>query len=524
MDRALEDRVRKQNWVERHSLAFPLLVFALSIALVISSAYVAEVAERDAMKQLLATQAVEFKQSILREEAAYGATLQIGALFLSHVAVTPDEFQQFVQAASLSIDPDGARGLGWAPLTRDDDGERINSVPIEYLSPMDQPNQNAIGFDMYSEKARRDAIDIAAATGIPTATAPVVLTQDVAAGRKPGFLIYKPVPSNEGLPKGMVYAAFQGERFLRAQLRTMLNPPDYAALYDQGKNGVALLAEFGDRRRNLLTRSAEMKFGNRQWVLVIGREPPALLSAKTLLLILFGLTVSALLLFISRMAVRAAMRDKAAYEWQSRQLQIRNTLNRELNHRVKNTLANVLSILALTRRRSTSLDEFADGLAGRIHALSATHNLLTQSEWSNANIREVFEAELAPYLHGSGPIITLSGPDIDLAPNTALTLGLAVHELATNASKYGALSTAEGLVHISWSMVDPDNVAVIWSEAGGPKVSTPTMRGFGLELLENIVSEELSNSVRIEFKEQGLRCQLTVPVRPLPSFQSLSQQ
>ena len=121
------------------------------------------------------------------------------------------------------------------------------------------------------------------------------------------------------------------------------------------------------------------------------------------------------------------------------QASIRNSLTRELNHRVKNTLANVLSIIALTRRRSTSLDDFADGLDGRIRALSATHDLLTQSDWGATLVRAVVQAELRPYAHDADHAVEMQGPDVQLAPNDALSLGLAMHELATNASKYGAL-------------------------------------------------------------------------------------
>lgn len=516
MDRTLEERVRKQNWVESNSRLFPLLVFTLSILAVIGIAIASEASERAGARRLLAAQAHEFQESIMRQETAYDAVLQIGALYLARTDVTAAEFEELVRAASTSINLHGARGIGWA-TSKGDGKAGVASAVITYLSPMDAANRSALGFDMYSEPTRRAAIDRAVLTGKPTITAPVVLMQDMTAEKKPGFLMYKPVGGRGVPPKGLVYVAFQGEKFLHSQMRALSHPPEYAALYDGTIADANLLAEFGDREASQFTQTVRLQFGNKEWRMVVGNAPPSMLSPATLWIILVGLFVSGLLLFITRMAVKAAIRDRSAFEWQYRQLQIRHTLNRELNHRVKNTLANVLSILALTRRRSSSLDEFADNLTARIRALSATHGLLTQSEWSNANIRDVFEAELAPFLGGEGPVITLFGPPINLSPNVALSLGLAVHELATNAAKYGALSASDGHVAISWQVVTDERAEIIWLESGGPPVVPPSDRGFGLELLESIVAQEMSES-RIEFRPTGLYCRLTLPIRPLPDF------
>lgn len=514
MDRTLEERVQKQGWVESNARTFPLLVFACSIILVMVAALASEAAQRIDAGYRLASQATEFRESIKRQETAYDAALQIGALYLSRTEVSAEDFEALVRAASGSINLNGARGIGWASL-RSTPRAGVTSTVITHLSPSDAANRRAIGFDMYGEAKRRTAIDRAIATGKPTMTGPVILVQDMGYRDKPGFLLYQPVMREDGSPKGLIYVAFQGEKFLQSQLKALSHPPDYAALYDGSLGDAHLLAEYGESASNGFTQSTHLQFGNKDWLLVVGGAPPAMLAASTLWIIFAGLVLSGLLLFITRMIVKAAMRDRAAFEWQYRQLQIRHTLNRELNHRVKNTLANVLSILALTRRRSTALDEFADSLTARIRALSATHGLLTQSEWSNANIRDIFEAELSPFLGGEGPAITLAGPPIDLSPNVALSLGLAVHELATNAAKYGALSAAGGQVTISWKMVGADKAEITWQESGGPPVHEPSERGFGLELLESIVAQEMSES-RIEFRPTGLYCSLTVKVRPLP--------
>ena len=190
----------------------------------------------------------------------------------------------------------------------------------------------------------------------------------------------------------------------------------------------------------------------------------------------------------------------------------------ELNHRVKNTLANVLSIAALTRRRSKDIDDFTDSLTARIRALSATHDLLSQSDWGFAALGDVVASELAPYMEGSESHVEMSGPDIKLAPNDAMSLGLAIHELATNAAKYGALSVGEGRVHVDWALISHDLATIRWREEGGPPVTEPVKRGFGRDLIEKIVAHELKSQVNLEFKPGGVECELKVPVRVSRDF------
>jgi two-component sensor histidine kinase len=204
--------------------------------------------------------------------------------------------------------------------------------------------------------------------------------------------------------------------------------------------------------------------------------------------------------------------------WFEQQISIRDSLTRELNHRVKNTLANVLSILALTKRRATSLDEFTERLEGRIRALSATHDLLTNSQWGSTPVRSVISAELAPYSRNLGPVIEMHGPHVELAPNDALSLGLAIHELATNAAKYGALGQPGGKLTIEWTRIGEDLARISWREDGGPPVPAQRTRGFGMELIERIVANELQNPVEMDFHPDGVRCTLTVPVRKSNPF------
>jgi two-component sensor histidine kinase len=257
----------------------------------------------------------------------------------------------------------------------------------------------------------------------------------------------------------------------------------------------------------------ELRLANRPMILEVTSLSTASLSTISMVVLLFGLAVAILLMLVARLLTKQMLEDQRALAWFAEQNSIRNSLTRELNHRVKNTLANVLSIVTLTRRRSKTLDEFADGLDGRIRALSATHDLLTQSDWGTTPIGAVVAAELAPYTRAEDDVLEMSGPPVELAPNDALSLGLALHELATNASKYGALSVPGGRVSVQWSLIEDNLARIDWGESGGPQVAAKRPRGFGTDLIEKIVAHELRNPVDLTFAPEGVRCTLKVPVR-----------
>ncbi len=178
----------------------------------------------------------------------------------------------------------------------------------------------------------------------------------------------------------------------------------------------------------------------------------------------------------------------------------------ELNHRVKNTLAFVQAIAWQTFRPSGAAREAVEAFEGRLAALSSAHDVLTQQSWEAAPILEIVSRAAAPHHAGDGRF-TAQGPALDLEPKRAVALGLAIHELATNAVKYGALSTPEGRVCVQWTR-EAERLRLVWQETGGPAVAEPTRRGFGARLLEQGLAEELRGAVRLEFRPEGLVCVL----------------
>jgi two-component sensor histidine kinase len=195
-------------------------------------------------------------------------------------------------------------------------------------------------------------------------------------------------------------------------------------------------------------------------------------------------------------------------------LKQKEVLVAELNHRVKNTLATVQSIARQTLRGAPDLPAFGRSFDERLMALSSTYGLLTETDWAAAGLMDLLKAELAPYLHDDGSRVRLAGPAIDLPPGLALSFGLVVHELTTNAAKYGALSTGSGQVEVAWSLTgaaSASRLRLVWSEKGGPSVSPPQRLGFGTRLITTSF-ERVGGSVQFAHPESGVRCTIEVPV------------
>ncbi|HEU4959959.1 MAG TPA: HWE histidine kinase domain-containing protein [Sphingomonas sp.] len=186
----------------------------------------------------------------------------------------------------------------------------------------------------------------------------------------------------------------------------------------------------------------------------------------------------------------------------------RALLIHELNHRVKNTLAIVQSLAWQTLR---GLDEHKV-FQGRLEALSGAHDLLTRTQWQDAELAAVIERALAAWRNGRGHI-TLVGPRVRLSPKRAVTVAMAMHELATNAGKYGALSATEGTVAICWTVEGaPPRLQLIWRESDGPPVEPPTRRGFGTRMIEKALAYEFGGTARLDYLPDGLVCTIDAPL------------
>lgn len=188
-------------------------------------------------------------------------------------------------------------------------------------------------------------------------------------------------------------------------------------------------------------------------------------------------------------------------------------LIRELNHRVKNTLASVQAIVHQTLRTAKDPAAFTDAFTARLAALSQSHDVLTRNDWAGALVSDIAVEQLSPYGRGVEGRFRLSGPDVTLSPNRAVTLGMVMGELATNAAKYGALSDG-GTVEVTWSPHDVEQakwLRLVWTERGGPPVRAPDTQGFGTRLIERSV-QGLGGVARMGFNAGGISCEIDFPL------------
>jgi|SRR6266851_374701 len=199
------------------------------------------------------------------------------------------------------------------------------------------------------------------------------------------------------------------------------------------------------------------------------------------------------------------------------ELELRTTKERlhELQHRVKNILATVSALATRMLRDAPSVDGFSNAFLGRLRAMAATHELLSQANWTGAELRQLLETTLRGQNPNAGAI-HIDGPGVLLTPAAASTLGMVVYEMATNAAKYGALSSARGRIEIDWTVArDPagDRLGLCWTELAGPPVPAAIADGFGVAFIKGGVEYELQGSAVVEPRPAGLRWELEFPLK-----------
>ena len=190
----------------------------------------------------------------------------------------------------------------------------------------------------------------------------------------------------------------------------------------------------------------------------------------------------------------------------------------ELNHRTRNILNVIRSLITQTRPQSGSIDDYAAFLSNRIDALARAHDQLSKSDWQPTALRALIEAEAQAYLDVNVAQLAVVGVGVILEPAALYTLSLVLHELVTNSAKYGALSTDQGHVTITLARGKGDGLDISWQETGGPAVTPPTRRGFGSTIIERSVPYELSGAAKVDYRREGLAAHFHVPAIYVQSF------
>jgi two-component sensor histidine kinase len=189
---------------------------------------------------------------------------------------------------------------------------------------------------------------------------------------------------------------------------------------------------------------------------------------------------------------------------------LHDLLIEELNHRVKNTLAILQSIATQTFRSASRAER--EKFEGRLGALAEAHNLLSQEKWQGSELQDVIARVLNPYLLNNPERVRMFGPKVPLSPRLAVVLSMIVHEIATNAAKYGALSNDSGTVTLDWEIIEGNDgrqLRLLWTEAGGPHVTAPVQRGFGSRLIERSARDQLGGEATVDFLPRGVVCTVT---------------
>ena len=189
----------------------------------------------------------------------------------------------------------------------------------------------------------------------------------------------------------------------------------------------------------------------------------------------------------------------------------------ELNHRVKNTLATVQSLAMQTLRNTERSVDARELFESRLTALSRAHDVLTVESWEGAGLRQVASRALEPFTSKDGRV-SIEGPDVWLTPKQALALSMMLHELATNATKYGAISDDFGTVHVGWLIAPVDGsreLELTWTEKGGPRVSQPARKGFGTRLIQRNLAHDLGGEATIEYRPEGVISVMRTPIEKI---------
>lgn len=482
-----------------------LLIFLIVASMMLRSEKSVEASELDRA-------AVEIQTSI---NAQVSALYSVLAFMQSSESVSHEEFKGFLEIAKVETLAPGMQGVGFAKAVRPDQPEIIVSAlsenygiarapwpetdqdirfPIVLLEPSDERNETALGYDMYSEAVRREAMDAAIATREAAATSKVTLVQEIDEDVQAGFLIYLPVIDNvTGEIDGFAYAPYRAGDLFRTALSAPKLQDIVARAYVETVSDETLM--FSSMETIKSPARFTLSVANREWVILIDHPKPffSFFLRSSTLTGLFGILMAGLVgaLFHAQQQ-QVAAKEKLATEQTDRASE-RQLMLQEIKHRLKNGLARIQAIIQLSAPTDEHVQAYANGLSGRLSAMANAQDLLTQTRWQTAQLRELIRAEIVQFVDAQSPIVSMDGPDITLEGSSAQAISLVSHELATNAAKYGAFKQA-GHLTINWAVVkenDMPMVRLIWEESDLNETPTFSHSGFGSTLISLMIETQL---------------------------------
>ena len=434
------------------------------------------------------------------------------------------------QGGDSSIEEEIQKNYGFSrrvwPLS---DGNR--RMPVVMFEPSDQAGQAVIGFDMYSDAARRRALDAAIVDPGAHATGRVQLGQDSDGPMYSGFLVFLRVdaaaaPSVAGesskASTGILYAAFRGNELFSAALgQTPLLPVNVEVYEGEAKPDNLLFRsqaapdpDLADS--HLVTR--ELIVAGQPWTVLFRPTSAFALPASPIVPIslgLVGLVLAGAIALLARWQDRAYSAVETLQNATEKSLLEKDLMLQEMKHRIKNSITRVLAMARQTASHSKSLDEFSASFAARLQAMAASQDMLTRSRWQKADLEELLKTELEQVFGKNLETGTLSGPAVEIDETTTQALGLTFHELATNALKYGNVGRGRGGLKVTWRIGGSggqETLALTWSEASDQPLSMPEKTSFGTKLIDTNITRELGGTITRDYGDEGLRVDIEIPL------------
>lgn len=481
------------------------------------------------------------KNNILALKAIRGAFIANGTV--------PN--QKFLSAVVRSL-PErggigGAQGFGFAMATAPGDIETARYVirqgygidrelfpktdqpirfPIILLEPNDERNRRALGFDMFADPVRREAMQHAAKTGLPAATGRVKLVQEGDAPPQSGFLLYVPVFKRDSLwipgdatpgdVAGFVYSPVRVNDLIERVMSE--EPPLRVALevYSDAETPDNLMHSTNAEMRNPATFSIEI--ADRRWVLKVGEIEGRSRINPALIVWMIGLILAgAIGAFVFEHIKTVEATERLARETQ-RHAEQRDLLLGEMQHRIRNSIARMLALFRLTAREEKDRERLVKVFDDRLQAMARAQALIVGEQTEARSMADVISEEMRQWRRSTG--LSIEGPDVMLQPSQVQAIGLILHELSTNALKYGALASGQPL-SVRWSRKDETQAILLeWTETRGDVQTEPHISagsGFGSRFMRMMVEGQLGGTYERSVNDQHFALSITFPETPPPS-------
>lgn len=522
------------------SWPLPALAFGLALGVAVVGTHLIYSYETERIRTLAARRLADVATQISAKIDRITVVLQVSRSFMESrrsEPVTRERFARYQRHLQEAGMLEGLQGLGFASVLRPEDvpgaeagifrdygvsrqiwpapvpGELRTAVTL--LEPADLRNVAALGYDMFTEPARRAVMTACMLSGRVQMSAPLSLVQNIASDRQVGALLCLYMKSDkENEFPGFLYAPMRLSRMLDSVLAGR-NAGYDLRLRDTGGDASVLYATGAYLREPKLAQgvSQRLSLAGREWELSLHKarvEPVWQQLPMTFLSGMLSL-ISAVLFAAAAAGLQRAFRSARALGLaQTRILAQKDLHLREMSHRLKNVLTRVMAIARQTAARAADKQALMLALNSRLQAMAAAQDLLTRGSTGGASLRDLLRAELAQ-LYGDTPdSLQMEGPDLRLNAEQTEALGLSIHELATNALKYGAGRVPGDHILIHWTL-EEGQVVLFWDEHTQAPPPPPAAAGFGTRLMDSCIQMTLGGQIRRDFRPDGLRIRITFP-------------